>query len=88
MKTFKGTPKIDANWAINVNNPRQTLIENVCIIDEGWNVPGVKEDAYLIASAPDLLEALQSLMAHYEEHGQLLTWNVDIARQAINKAIL
>lgn len=29
------------------------------------------------------IEALQSLVAHYNEHGQILTWNVGIAIQAL-----
>jgi len=55
-------------------------VETCCCVEEHSN-------ARLIAAAPDLLESLQNLMNHYDEHGQLLTWNVDIARQAINKAL-
>jgi len=49
-----------------------------------------KEDnanAKLIAAAPKLLEALQELMRTYNEKGQLLSFNVDIARQAVKKAL-
>lgn len=87
MKEFKGTPLSGSNWSINVNNPSQTLIENVCIIDEGWHVKGVKEDAQLISSAPDMLYALQELMNVYEKYGQLLPYDVSIARDALNKAL-
>ena len=45
-------------------------------------------NAKLIASAPELLEALQSLMEVYNTKGQLLSFNVDIARKAIEKALL
>lgn len=55
---FKGTPKTGSNWQINVNNPNQTLIENICIIDEGWHLDEVKADAHLISSAPEMFEAL------------------------------
>jgi hypothetical protein len=44
-------------------------------------------DAQLIAAAPDLLEALEDLMNHYETNGQLLSWDVSIARKAISKAL-
>lgn len=87
IRKFEGTPKVDANWAINLNNPNQTLIENICIIDEGWNTPGVKEDARLISAAPDLLDTLINLLEHADRHDQLLTWDIDIARQVVNKAL-
>jgi hypothetical protein len=45
-----------------------------------------KDDAKLIAAAPDLLEALQKLMSVYEQKGQLLSFDVNIAREAIKKA--
>lgn len=89
MIEFKGTPKTGANWAINLNNPKQTLIENVCIIDEGWDVPGVKEDAYLIAAAQDLLDALQNIV----DSGDLPNYtvsqklNIELAISAIQKAL-
>lgn len=47
-----------------------------------------KANAKLIASAPELLEALQELMRVYEDKGQLLSFNVNIARKAIEKALL
>lgn len=43
-------------------------------------------NAKLIASAPDLYETLQDLWAHYEAHGQILTWDVSKAKAALNKA--
>lgn len=45
------------------------------------------ENANLIAAAPELLDVLQDLWQHYERHGQILTWNVSKAREAIEKAI-
>jgi len=87
-KEFNGTPKTDANWAINLNNPKQTLIENVCIIDEGWNIPGVKEGAYLIAAAPELLEALQDLMKFTVNHIDVADCQeYNHAYRIINKAL-
>lgn len=43
-------------------------------------------NAQLSAVAPELLEVLMELMEVYESKGQLLSFNVDIARQAIQKA--
>ncbi|KKK98732.1 hypothetical protein LCGC14_2639830 [marine sediment metagenome] len=43
-------------------------------------------NANLMVAAPELLEALLMLMDVYESKGQLLSFNVDIARQAIKKA--
>ena len=43
-------------------------------------------NANIIVAAPELLEALLMLMDVYESKGQLLSFNVDIARQAIKKA--
>jgi len=44
-------------------------------------------NAKLIAAAPELLEALEDLMNHYEINGQLLSWDVGIARKVISKAL-
>lgn len=51
--------------------------------EEEW-----KANAKLIAAAPDLLDALNQLMHVYETKGQLLAFDVNIARQAIEKATL
>ncbi len=37
--------------------------------------------------APELLEALEKLMEAYNDKGQLLDFNINIARQAIKKAV-
>lgn len=44
-------------------------------------------NASLIAAAPNLLKALEDLMNHYETKGNLLSWDVNIARKAISKAL-
>lgn len=89
MRNFKGTQKTGSNWAINVNNPKQTIIENICIIDGPWSDPIVQADAYLISSSPDLLEVCVELLKFTSEtkghvsRGKL----VEMAELAINKAL-
>lgn len=46
----------------------------------------MEANAKLIAAAPELLEALEELMKVYERNGQLLSFDVNIARNAIKKA--
>lgn len=43
-------------------------------------------NAKLIAGSPDLLDACIKLIRHHERKGELLSFNVDIIRQAIIKA--
>ena len=58
---------------------------SVCFIS---NWPQTCEaDGALLESAPDLLEALIKLMNVYNDKGQLLTYDVNIARKAIEKAL-
>ena len=45
-----------------------------------------KANAYLIAAAPDLLEALQRLVANLDEGDFISTTRIDEARAAIAKA--
>lgn len=49
--------------------------------------PKTRADARLMAAAPDMLNALTNLIETYEEKGQLLSYDVNIARQAISKAL-
>lgn len=87
---FKGTK---GNWVVKEMD--DTFIENnegksiLCIQHNGcYDYKEMPYNAKLIASAPDLLEALQEVMRVYNEKGQLLSFNVDIARKAIEKALL
>lgn len=79
---FKGTKREGANWMININNPAQVLIENVCIIDEPWHLEAVKADALLISKAPEMLELIQAFLEANPSDG---SWNyqacMDKARQ-------
>lgn len=45
-----------------------------------------KENAKLISAAPNMYEALKALLECYEKNGQLLSYDINIAREAIKKA--
>jgi len=71
MQEFKGTP---GPWRVNTigkhwNNPALVHLEvtfgtdGECICDTVYR----REDADLIAAAPELLESLQELFSHYKE---------------------
>lgn len=92
MKEFKGTP---GPWRVNTigkhwNNPALVHLEvtfgtdGECICDTVYR----REDADLIAAAPELLEALKGLLvrvADDEEYGP--EHAITIAREAIKKAL-
>lgn len=87
MQEFKGTP---GPWSVNTvgkhwNNPTLVHLEvtfgtdGECICDTVYR----REDADLIAAAPELLEALQLML----DSQVLPVWHQSIARAAINKAL-
>lgn len=92
MQEFKGTP---GPWCVNTigkhwNNPALVHLEvtfgtdGECICDTVYR----REDADLIAAAPELLEALKGLLvrvADDEEYGP--EHAITIAREAIKKAL-
>lgn len=92
MNEFKGTP---GPWRVNTigkhwNNPALVHLEvtfgtdGECICDTVYR----REDADLIAAAPELLEALKGLLvrvADDEEYGP--EHAITIAREAIKKAL-
>ncbi|HHC0136889.1 TPA: hypothetical protein ACN7DQ_005118 [Klebsiella pneumoniae] len=92
MNEFKGTP---GPWRVNTigkhwNNPALVHLEvtfgtdGECICDTVYR----REDADLIAAAPQLLEALKGLLvrvADDEEYGP--EHAITIAREAIKKAL-
>lgn len=92
---FKGTKgplvQVELNGVIYISNANSEL---VCELDNLETRGFIKTspqvtyaNAKLIAAAPELLEALQKLIKVFDDKGQLLDFNVDIARQAINKAL-
>lgn len=92
MNEFKGTP---GPWRVNTigkhwNNPALVHLkvtfgtDGECICDTVYR----REDADLIAAAPELLEALKGLLvrvADDEEYGP--EHAITIAREAIKKAL-
>lgn len=84
---FKGTKKEGANWVININNPAQVLIENVCIIDEPWHLEAVKADALLISNAPEMLDFINRISGEMLMNNFVLDerW-YDQARELIKSA--
>jgi len=87
MKT-KHTP---APWEVNPRATRNVRHGNLTIANCSSSQDGSREEqeianAKLIAAAPELLEALEELIKVYERNGQLLSFDVNIARKAIKKA--
>ena len=58
--------------------------ERICILNDCH--PDYEKNASLITAVPAMYNALKKLMDTYEEKGQLLAFDVDIARQALKKA--
>lgn len=84
MKEFKGTK---GEWV--VHNPDKGVITistkeaYICDVDD--HEEG-KENARLIAAAPDLLEALKKLL-HFAQFGVVSQEEIEVAEQAIKKAL-
>ena len=71
----------------NISAQKHTELAQVvwCMEDEDRS-PSCEANAYLIAAAPDLLEALQNLLKVHEGEGGTQNHAGDIARAAIAKA--
>lgn len=92
MKEFKGTP---GPWVVNEigqhwNNKALTHLEitygedGECICDTVYQ----REDAKLIAAAPELLEVLKLILSYHDDGNCVLhKEDVSMARAAINKAL-
>lgn len=89
MKEFKGTP---GEWKYTVRNVNEmmTTFHGVTIGDTYIEAAtrNEREDARLIAAAPDLLEALQSII-ELQTRGYVVLGDkyTDMARAAISKAL-
>ena len=70
-----------------ISGPEHSQFAQVvwCMEDEDRS-PSCEANAYLIAAAPDLLEALQNLLKVHEGEGGTQNHAGDIARAAIAKA--
>ena len=89
MKEFKGTP---GKWKYTVRNVNEmmTTSHGVTIGDTYIEAAtrNEREDALLIAAAPDLLEALQELVFLYEhDEGCRELTEYKRAKAAISKAL-
>lgn len=89
MKTFKGT---NQTWHLNGLNGIQSASGTIVAIatnDGILSKETVKANAKLIAAAPELLEALQSIVGIFDEEN-LTNGDVEKIRKAesaINKAL-
>jgi hypothetical protein len=84
----KHTP---APWTVNPKAKTNIRHGNLTIANCSSTHDGSREEeeianAKLIAASPELLKALEELMKVYERNGQLLSFDVNIARNAIKKA--
>lgn len=84
----KHTP---APWTVNPKAKTNIRHGNLTIANcssthDGSRAEEEIANAKLIAAAPELLEALEELMKVYERNGQLLSFDVNIARKAIKKS--
>jgi hypothetical protein len=100
MKTngeFKGTKgpwHYDGGEQLAIFHPTE-IGYRIAIVDHtftgsGWGVKANdewKHNARLIAAAPDLLEVLQQIWDCYETKGQLLSFDVSLVRQVLEKAL-
>lgn len=88
MKEFKGTP---GKWKYTVRNVNEmmTTFHGVTIGDTYIEAAtrNEREDALLIAAAPDLLEALQNMVTAYEYEASIDNPALLAARAAISKAL-
>lgn len=80
------------NWTANPKEQFYNGSKNTFEINIGEDGECVAEvvhgldNAKLMAAAPELLEACNQVMYSYKKDGQLLNFNIDIIRVAINKA--
>ncbi|MFH5067169.1 hypothetical protein ACHHY8_02300 [Enterobacter cloacae complex sp. 2024EL-00215] len=89
MKEFKGTP---GKWKYTVRNVNEmmTTFHGVTIGDTYIEAAtrNEREDALLIAAAPDLLAALQLIISYHDDGNcELHSEDVALARAAISKAL-
>lgn len=97
MKDFKGTK---GKWILETIKDNDGEISEIyisqegggCIIcvndgDDNYDIEGDLANAKLIASAPDLLEALQEIQSMCYKDGQRTGHLYEICEQAINKAL-
>jgi len=90
-----------SNWEFNielneVQNIEEPQIDSICAINS--NLPNWLENGYLIASAPELLKACQSLINDFETDymldgkivdnpSNLLIVNYQIAKEAVSSVL-
>lgn len=93
MSEFKGTPGgwvVDEDYDVTTSDGRVVAFTAVGVFEE----EEILKNAQLIAAAPDLLEALQDVMAEQSgtekicgHNGFTCTCPYDRAKAAINKAL-
>lgn len=88
MKRFMGTP---GSWKYTIRNVNEmmTTFHGVVMGDTYIEIAtrNEREDAKLLAAAPDLLEALQNMVTAYEYEASIDNPALLAARAAISKAL-
>lgn len=88
MNEFKGTPGPWEKDGVEIRGATQHQSECICVMTPGYE----REDALLIAAAPELLKALKLMVSTYPYNPPCHGWESQVeahvaAKQAIAKAL-
>ena len=81
----------EIGWKVGQRNTNGTAGFEIHWSDDGECVTDhvyTEADAHLIASAPNMAYLLKDIMEHYNEHGQLLSFDVNKIREVLKNAVI